>query len=54
MGKAKIICPNCERPLTRYDVQCPVCHHKLVWLYIIIALLVFAAATCAILLLESF
>lgn len=54
MGKVKMFCPNCDRPLTRYDVRCPVCRHKLMWLYIIVAMLAFAGATCAMLLLESF
>jgi hypothetical protein len=53
MGKIKMLCPNCERPLTRYDVRCPVCQHKLMWLYIIIVLLAFAGVTCVMLLLES-
>lgn len=53
MGKAKRRCPNCERPLTLWDLRCPVCHHKLVWLYVVIALLTFAAATIAVFLLES-
>jgi hypothetical protein len=53
MGKAKMRCPNCERPLTFWDLRCGVCHHKLIWLYVIITILTFAAATGVVLLLES-
>ena len=53
MGKAKMRCPNCERPLTLWDLRCAVCHHKLIWLYVVITLLTFGCATGVILLLES-
>lgn len=53
MGKAKKRCPNCERPVSLWDLRCAVCHHKLIGLYVITFLLTFAAATFAILLVES-
>jgi hypothetical protein len=45
MGKTKMRCPNCDRPLTLWDLQCAVCHHKLIWLYVITTLLTLAALT---------
>jgi hypothetical protein len=53
MKKAKRRCPNCERSVSLWNLRCGVCHYKLTAMYVLIALLVLAAATGIALVMDS-